>query len=133
MKEKIAYRMNLIILATIGIIDLKTYRIPNAILIGWVFIIVYDCLISSIPLSIPRLISALITAGIYIPLRQVVRCGGGDFKLFAVIVLAIGLHEALIVCLLSMFLSLIPLASGVKKVPIAFSTFLAYTAFLLFK
>ena len=125
--------LNIISLATLGYIDLKTYKIPNELLIAWLLAIACNSLICSIPLSIPTLIIALCTAGIYIPLRHVVRCGAGDFKLFAVIVLAIGPHETLTLCLISMLLTLIPLACGVKRIPLAFVTFLAYTAFLFIK
>lgn len=125
--------LNIISLATLGYIDLKTYKIPNAILMGWTLAIISNHVICSIPLSIHTLISAFLTAGMYIPLRQVVKCSGGDFKLFAVIMLATGPTSALIICLISMTISLIPLACGLKRVPIAFLTFLAYTAFLLLK
>ena len=131
--EKLSVLLTLISLATLGYIDLKTYKIPNAVLIAWVLSIIYEHYISTIPLSTSSIILAIVIAGIYIPLRQVVRCSAGDFKLFAVIMLATGPQNTLLVCMLSMILSLIPLTCGLKKVPIAFTTFLAYTAFLFFK
>ena len=124
--------LNVITLAILGVIDYKTYKIPNIVLMGWVITIFTMFRLQAIPMKIQTLILCGITAGIYFPLRQIAFCSGGDFKLFAVVVLAMDSHSALITIFISMLFSLIPLACGVKKVPIAFMTFFGYTAFLLF-
>ena len=114
---------NIMTLTTLGYIDYWYYKIPNVILVGWAMTIV----------SIQSIVFALVIAGSYIPLRQIVKCSAGDFKLFAVLGLACGSHITLVICLITMLISLIPLSGGAKKVPIAFTTLLGYTAFLLFK
>ena len=124
--------LNVITLTILGVIDYKTYKIPNIVLMGWVITILTMFHLQSIPIKTQTLVLCGITAGMFFPLRQIVRCNAGDFKLFAVIMLAMDLHSALIIILISMLLSLIPLACGVKKVPIALMTFFGYTAFLLF-
>ena len=125
--------LNVITLTILGVIDYKTYKIPNIVLMGWVITILTMFHLQSIPIKTQTLVLCGITAGIYFPLRQIVVCYAVDFKLFAVIMLAMDIHSALIVIFISMLLSLIPLACGVKKVPIAFMTFFGYTAFLLLK
>lgn len=122
---------NIFSLAILGYIDYKIYKIPNVILVAWVTSICVINLYSAIPLNAQTIILSGLTAGMYIPLRQIVRCEAGDFKLFAVIVLATGPNYALSICLISMLISLIPLASGIKRVPLALTTFFGYIAFLL--
>ena len=125
--------LNVITLAILGVIDYKTYKIPNIVLMGWVLTILTVATIETIPIEPQSLILCGVTAGMYFPLRQVVKCSAGDFKLFAIIVLAMDLHCALITIFISMLISLIPLACGVKKVPLALMTLFGYTAFLLLK
>lgn len=125
---------NIMTLTTLGYIDYWYYKIPNVILVGWAMTIVsIQSINSTIPITTSSIVLALVIAGSYIPLRQIVKCSAGDFKLFAVLGLACGSHITLVICLITMLISLIPLACGAKKVPIAFTTLLGYTAFLLFK
>lgn len=130
---KLLMLLNIISLSILGYVDYKIYIIPNIILLAWAVSTYVIHLISAIPISAHTIILAGITAGMYIPLRQIVKCEGGDFKLFAVIVLATGPNYALSICLISMFISLIPLVSGIKKVPLALMTFFGYIAFLLLR
>lgn len=125
---------NIITLTILGCIDYKTYKIPNVVLMGWFFsVIMIKCLTGTIPIDANSITFALVIAGIYFPLRQIVKCSAGDFKLFAVLGLIYGSHITLVICFITMIISLIPLVCGVKKVPIAFTTLLGYTAFLLLK
>lgn len=117
-------------LAILGYIDYKTYKIPNVILVAWAVSKYANCLLSAIPINVQTIILTVGTAGMYIPLRQIVKCQAGDIKLFAVIVFTAGPNSALRICLISMLISLIPLVSGVKKVPLALMTFFGYVAFL---
>ena len=123
----------LLSLAMLGIIDFKSYKIPNVILCGWLGTIVFNRLLFSITpkVTIISIMGAIIVAGSYIPLRQIVSCSPGDFKLFAILTIAIGGKKMLTVLFITMLIALFPLASGVKKVPIAFLTFFGYIAFLL--
>ena len=120
-------------LAILGIIDFKSYKIPNVILCGWLGTMVFDRLLFSIAPKITFLsmMDALIVAGSYIPLSRIAKCSPGDFKLFAVLTIAIGVLDMSIVLFITMLIALFPLASGIKKVPIAFLTFFGYIAFLL--
>ncbi len=122
---------NLITLAALGYIDLKKFKIPNVILAGWLVTIIIENIISTTPITQSSIISSFATVGIYYPLRQAVKCSAGDFKLYAVMMLTDTPHNILIVCLISMFLSLIPMVCGLKKIPIAFMTLFGYIAFLL--
>lgn len=123
----------LLSLAMLGIIDFKSYKIPNVILCGWLGTIVVDDLLFSITpkITITSMMGAIIVAGSYIPLRQIVKCSPGDFKLFAILSIAIGATNMSTVLFITMLIALFPLASGIKKVPIAFLTFFGYIAFLL--
>ena len=123
--------LNIISLAILGFIDYKIFKVPNIILVAWVVSIYVIHLLSAIPINTQTIILSGITAGMYFPLRKIVRCEAGDIKLFAVIVLAVGPNCALSICFLSMLISLIPLVSGIKRVPLAFMTFFGYIAFLL--
>ena len=123
---------NVITLTILGIIDFKIYKIPNIVLVGWVITIFIMFRLNTIPIKTQSLVLAGLTTGIYFPLRQIVKCNGGDFKLFAVIMLAMEPYSALATIFISMILSLIPLVSGVKKVPMAYTMLLGYTAFLFF-
>lgn len=123
--------LNILSLTILGYIDYKTYKIPNIILLAWAVSAYVVRLYSAIPISAQTIILTGLTAGMYFPIRQIVRCQAGDFKLFAVIVLATEPSNALSICLISMLISLIPLTSGIKKVPLALMTFFGYIAFLL--
>ena len=133
MNVKDAVFCNSCTLAIIGYIDLKSYKIPNSLILGWLTFIVFNSMMYDKPLSMVAIIASLVTVGIYYPLRHLVKCSAGDFKLFAVLMLAFGLEDALIICFLSMLICFIPLASGIKKVSIGTTTFFAYITFLLFK
>ena len=82
-------------------------------------------------MTITSIMGAIIVAGSYIPLRHIVKCSPGDFKLFAILSIAIGATNMSTVLFITMLIALFPLASGIKKVPIAFLTFFGYIAFLL--
>lgn len=122
-------------LAVLGIIDFKSYKIPNIILCGWLGTMVFDSLMFSIApkITILSIMDALIVAGSYIPLSKIVKCSPGDFKLFAILTIAIGITDMSTVLFITMLIALFPLASGIKKVPIAFLTFFGYIVFLLMK
>lgn len=122
---------NILTLTILGYVDYKIYKIPNVIIVAWLTTILVIRLICSTPITKVSIISALVTAGIYFPLRQMVKCEAGDFKLYAVLMLASEPINALMICFLSMIFSLIPLAGGVKKVPISLVTLFGYTTFLL--
>ena len=123
----------LLSLAVLGIVDFKSYKIPNVILCGWLGTMVFKAIMFSVTpmITISSILYALIVAGSYIPLGQIVKCSPGDFKLFAILSIAIGITDMLTVLFITMLIALFPLASGIKKVPIAFLTFFGYIAFLL--
>lgn len=123
--------LNLVSLTILGIVDYKTYKIPNVILVAWAVSTFIVRLFSAIPIDVQTLVFTGVAAGMYFPLRQIVKCEAGDFKLFALIVLATDPNNALSICLITMLISLIPLVSGIKKVPLALMTFFGYIAFLL--
>lgn len=126
-------RCNLITLAIIGYLDLKHNRIPNAILLGWVITLIFCFLLVITPFNPYSVFLSLAIVGIFFPLRRIVMCYAGDFKLFAVLMLALEPKESLCICFLSMIISLIPLASGIKYVPLGLTTFFGYVTFLLFR
>lgn len=123
---------NIISLAALGYIDYKIYKIPNAILLGWILTILVNCLNSVIPIRTNMVVSALVTVGIFYPIRQVVKCNAGDFKLYAVMMLTDDPFNILTICFISMIISLVPMAVGVKKVPLALMTLFGYVTFCLF-
>lgn len=125
----------LVSLAVLGIIDFKSYKIPNIILCGWLGTMVFDSHMFSIApkITILSIMDALIVAGSYIPLSKIVKCSPGDFKLFTILTISIGIKDMSTVLFITMLIALFPLASGIKKVPIAFLTFFGYIAFLLMK
>lgn len=125
-------RYNLITLAILGFTDFKLYRIPNAIILGWVATILACFNIVSTPINPSSVALSLATVGIYFPLRRIVRCYAGDFKLFAAMMLSLEPNESLCICILTMLISLIPLASGIRYVPLGLTTFLGYVTFLFF-
>ena len=125
--------LNLSTLMLLGYIDFKSYKIPNVILCGWLgTVLILKIIESTTPGTIiPTVIGALIVAGSYIPLRRIVKCSAGDFKLFAVLTVAIGIDDMLITLFFALLIGVLPLASGIKKIPIAFVTCLGYIAFLI--
>ncbi len=123
----------IITLTTLGYIDFKTYKIPNAILSGWLLIIIMNYLMRTVSFHTSWVISAFVTAGMYYPIRHVAKCSAGDFKLYAILMLTDEPQNILMICFISMIISLIPLACGVKKVPIALTTLFGYIAFLLIR
>lgn len=126
-------RCNLITLAIIGYLDLKINRIPNAILLGWITTIIFSFNLVTMPFNLSSVALSLVTVGIYFPLRQIVKCYAGDFKLFAVLMLMLEPKESLCICFISLIISLIPLASGIKQVPLGLTTLFGYVTFLLFR
>ena len=126
-------RCNLITLAIIGFLDLKHNWIPNAIILGWLTTIFFGFNIVSIPVNPSSVGLSLVTVGIFFPLRRIVKCCAGDFKLYAVLMLTMEPSDSLGVCFMSMAISLIPLASGIKYVPIGLTTLFGYVTFLLFR
>lgn len=122
----------IISLTALGYIDYKVYKIPNAILLGWLLTILVNCLNSVVPIRTNMVVSALVTVGIFYPIRQVVKCNAGDFKLYAVMMLTDDPFNILTICLISMIISLVPMAVGVKKVPLALMTLFGYITFCLF-
>lgn len=123
---------NIISLAALGYIDYKIYKIPNVILLGWILTILVNCLNSVIPIRTNMVVSALVTVGIFYPIRRVVKCNAGDFKLYAVMMLTDDPFNILTICFISMIISLVPMAVGVKKVPLALMTLFGYVTFCLF-
>ena len=129
----IDYRWNLVTLAIIGYLDFKQGRIPNAILLGWIATIITVFSIVGTPLNPSSIAASLITVGIYYPLRQMVKCCAGDFKLYAVMMLSLEPKDSLCICFISMLISLYPLASGNRYVPLGLMTFFGYITFLLLR
>ena len=125
--------INLCTLAILGYIDYTRYKIPNVILCGWFGTLICMDLISGAISNkyIESLVGMFIVTGSYIPLRLIVKVSAGDFKLYAVIAFAMGIDNMLCILFISSLISLFPLASGVKQVPMAFSTYFGYIAFLL--
>lgn len=127
--------INLCTLILLGYVDFKSYKIPNVVLCGWLgtiltmYLIIGYCTTPRI--IIPTVIGSLIVTGSYIPLRRIVKCSAGDFKLFAVLTVAIGVDNMLAVLTITLLIGLLPLVYGVKKIPIAFVTCLGYIAFLI--
>lgn len=126
-------RCNLITLAILGYLDLKKKWIPNVILCGWIVTIITCFRVVRTPINSSSIALSLIVVGIFYPLRQIVKCSAGDFKLYAVLMLALEPMESLMVCFISMIVCLFPLASGIKTIPVAFATFFGYVTFLLLK
>ncbi len=127
--------INLITLAILAYIDYMYFKIPNIILCGWLGTLIYlKYICGTIPeVSIPKVIVFLIVPGSYILLRRIVRCSAGDFKLFLVIAVAIGFNNMLVTLLITCLISIIPLASGLKRIPMAFIAYFGYIAFLLLR
>ena len=125
--------INLCTLAVLGYIDYARYKIPNVILCGWFGTLISMDLISGAisKIFIKSLIGMFIVAGSYIPLRLIFKASAGDFKLYAVIAFAVGTENMLKILFISSLISLFPLASGVKQVPMAFTTDFGYIAFLI--
>ena len=126
-------RCNLITLAILGYLDLKKKWIPNVILLAWIATLIAISLLALTPINPSSILAALTIVGIFYPMRRMVECSAGDFKLYAIIMLASEPEDSLCICLISMILSLIPLASGIKIVPIALMTFFGYITFLLLR
>lgn len=126
-------RCNLITLAILGYIDFKKKWIPNVILLAWIATLMAISLLALTPFNPSTVLTSLVVVGIFYPLRRMVKCSAGDFKLYAIIMLASEPEDSLCICLISMILSLIPLASGIKIVPIALMTFFGYITFLLLR
>ena len=126
-------RCNLITLAILGYLDFKKNWIPNVILLGWIITMIFSLIIVSTPINPSSVALSLVVVGIFFPLRQIVECNAGDFKLFAVLMLALKPMDSLLICFIAMLISLYLLASGIKKVPIALTTFFGYITFLLLK
>ena len=129
----IDYRWNLVTLAIIGYLDFKQGRIPNAILLGWIATTITVFSIVGTPLNPSSVATSLITVGVFILLRRIVKCSAGDFKLYAVLMLSLEPKDSLCICLISMLISLYPLASGIRYVPLGLTTFIGYVTFLLFR
>ena len=126
---------NLASLVCLGIIDFVTYKIPNVLLTGWIvtsiFINIMDGTIT-ISDTIQNAVFSLLVAGSFIPLRHIVYCNAGDFKLYGVITVILGIKTAMVILFVTCVMSFFPLASGVKKVQLAFLTLFGYIAFLIF-
>lgn len=126
---------NVVTLACLGIIDFVTYKIPNAVLIGWIVTSIFiNNLGGTITIddNIKNVLFSLLVAGSFIPMRHIVYCNAGDFKLYGVLTAIIGVKNALIVLFMTCIMSFFPLASGVKRVQLAFVTYFGYIAFLIF-
>ena len=127
--------VNVITLASLGIIDFVTYKIPNVLLLGWIvtsaFLVNMGGTITITDIT-SRIGASLLVAGSFIPLRHIVKCNAGDFKLYGVLTVTIGLEKALVVLFITSIMSFFPLANGIKRVQLAFLTFFAYIAFLFF-
>ena len=126
-------RCNLITLAIIGYLDLKQRRIPNAILLGWFITIICCFILAATPFNPFSVVLSLVTVGIFFPLRLIVKCSAGDFKLYAILMLTLKPEESMGITFISMLISLFPLAGGIKYVPLGLTTFLGYVTFLLLK
>lgn len=129
----IGFRCNLITLAILGFFDLKAGLIPNAILLGWTATHIVNLSFGGTHISLFSVAMSLLVVGIFYPLRRIVKCSAGDFKLYATMMLIMNPIDSLHICIISMLISLIPLASGIKMVPIAFTTFFGYITFLLLR
>lgn len=127
--------INLISLACIAYIDYKRYKIPNVLICGWILTLTHlasqNGVTNMVAIS-KTLIASLLVAGLYFPLRQIVNCNAGDFKLFGGLTASLGLSNALKVIFISLSFSIFPFASGMKKIPIGFLSFIGYVTFLVF-
>ena len=125
--------MNLCSLATLGYIDYKIYKIPNVILCGWLGTTIALTKLGCVtPRDIHETVMVVcMVTGSYIPLRRIARCNAGDFKLFAVLTLVSGVDCMLTTLFITLLITLLPFSCGVEKVPIAFTTYFGYIAFLL--
>lgn len=128
--------INLLSLAILGFLDAVSFRIPNVILCGWlgttlIFGLMYDpTVIRYLPSA---LIASLLVTGLYTPLRRIVRCSAGDFKLYGLLTVSLGNDVMLKVLLISLIFSIFSFASGIRKVPLATCTFFGYVAYLIFR
>lgn len=130
--------VNVSALAILGIFDYVKYKIPNVILSGWfVTIIVYKILEkgqSTLNNSIEEsFIASLLVAGSFLPLKHIVKCNAGDFKLCAVLTVAEGLNNTLWILFISIMFSIPALASGIKKIQVAIYMFFGYIAFIFLR
>ena len=124
--------MNVITLAVLGYIDYVNYKIPNVILCGWL-VTTMVMLKDLTPIKLSTILVSLLVTGSYIPLRHIVKCNAGDFKLYGVLTVSKGLNDALWIILITQVFSVFPWASGIKKIQMASVTFFGYIAFLLLK
>lgn len=127
------FRCNLITLAILGYFDLKTGLIPNAILLGWIGTHIANLSFSGTHISSFSVAMSLLIVGIFYPLRCIAKCSAGDFKLYAAMMLIIEPKDSLCICFITMLISLFPLVSGIKMVPLALTTFFGYITFLLLR
>ena len=126
-------RCNIVTLAILGFLDLKKHLIPNVVLLGWILTLIFILFMSATPINPSSVILSLAVVGIFFPLRQIVNCNAGDFKLYAILMLIHEPTESLWICFLSMIISLYPLTSGNKIVPLALTTLFGYVTFLLLR
>ena len=125
--------INLSTLILLGYIDFVTFKIPNVVLCGWLgTCILFHLIGCTTPQDIDSsIIGIVIVAGSYFLLKRIVSCSAGDFKLFAVLIVAIGLDNMITTLTITLLISLYPLVCGVKRNPLAFTACLGYIAFLL--
>lgn len=102
-------------------------------MLGWIATIITNLSIVGTPLNPSSVAMSLVTVGIFFPLRRMVKCSAGDFKLYAVMMLSLEPQDSLYISLISMMISLIPLASGIRYVPLGLTTFIGYVTFLLLR
>lgn len=132
----LTFKVNLLTLCVIGVIDYVKYKIPNEILVLWLIANTITIIINSTTAFKTIMLSAFaffLVAGSIIPLSFIVKCSAGDFKLFGTLAAVLGLENSLKVIFISSIISIFPLASGIKKIQLGFCTFIGYIAFLLLR
>lgn len=108
--------LNLISLAVIGYIDYMRFKIQNVILIGWIatFIVINQMYSTNICINPSEIIASTFVAGSIIPLRRIVKCHAGDFKLYGILTATMELKDKAIILLTHLYISMFPMVKGVK-------------------
>lgn len=126
--------ITMVSLVALGYTDLRSRKIPNVILCEWLLtIIIYNIFIGTTNISSYVVLASTLVTGSFLLLRHIIPCSAGDFKLYGILILAMGLSDTIKILLLSLICLVLPLACGIRRVPLAFITCLGYIAFLLLK
>ena len=126
-------------LFVLSVYDIKYRRIPNGIIYSLFIIKTLKTMMSySLQMNVKYLISIFILVIlilIFYKLMKVMRVNvaAGDLKLIALVIVLLGVNIGLEVALLSLLLSIFPLAVKGGKIPLAPFFLIGYIVYFVFK